>query len=129
MSQVYEINKGVMKSIEFKGLKAQYIAYLAAGLVALLLMYAIAYIAGVPTLISLCAVVILGYLLVVNVAKYSHKYGEHGLMKEAAYRKLPNALVCRSRRVFFDLKIGGKRYDGNNSYSHGGAGSADAASK
>ena len=29
MSSVYTINKGVNKPIEFKGLKAQYIAYLA----------------------------------------------------------------------------------------------------
>jgi len=28
MSSVYKINKGINKPIEFKGLKAQYIAYL-----------------------------------------------------------------------------------------------------
>jgi hypothetical protein len=36
MASVYQINKGVGKPIVFRGLKAQYIAYLAVGLVVLL---------------------------------------------------------------------------------------------
>ena len=52
-SSVYQINKGINKPIEFKGLKAQYIWYLGGGLVALLILFAIIYIAGVNMFICL----------------------------------------------------------------------------
>ena len=45
---VYQINKGINKPIEFKGLKAQYIGYLAGGLVGLLILFAVMYISGLP---------------------------------------------------------------------------------
>lgn len=100
MSAVYEINKGVMKAIEFKGIKGQYITYLAIVLVALLLLFAILYLIGLPGYIILVVVGGLGYALVTAITRYSHRYGEHGLMKEAAYRKQPGTLVCRSRQLF-----------------------------
>lgn len=103
MASVYEINKGVNKAIEFKGLKAQYIAYLAVGLVGLLILFAVAYIAGVPVYISLGIIMVLGFGLFTYVGKYSHKYGQYGLMKEAAYKRIPPAIVCRSRKKFFDM--------------------------
>jgi len=40
-NSIYQINKGINKPIEFKGLKAQYIWYLGGGLVALLVLFAI----------------------------------------------------------------------------------------
>jgi hypothetical protein len=40
-ASVYKINKGINKPIEFKGLKAQYIAYLGAGLITLLILFAV----------------------------------------------------------------------------------------
>jgi hypothetical protein len=46
-TSVYRINKGINKPIEFKGLKAQYIGYLAAGLVLPLVMFAVMYIGTV----------------------------------------------------------------------------------
>ena len=46
-NSVYQINKGINKPIEFKGLKAQYIWYLGGGLVALLIVFAIIYICGI----------------------------------------------------------------------------------
>ena len=42
-NSVYQINKGINKPIEFKGLKAQYIWYLGGGLVALLILFAISF--------------------------------------------------------------------------------------
>lgn len=104
MSTVYSINKGVNKSLEFKGIKAQYIIYLAVGLVALLLIFAIFYIIGVPVFISLPLVGTSGFILFTKVTKYSHTYGEHGLMKSAAHKKLPADITCHSRKVFLDLK-------------------------
>src|SRR4051812_23212639 len=43
---IYQINRGVNKPIEFKGLKAQYIGYLGGGLVVLLILFAILYLIG-----------------------------------------------------------------------------------
>ena len=104
MGTVYNINKGVNKSLEFKGIKAQYIIYLAAGLVGLLLLFAFMYIIGIPVFIALPIIGIGGFLLFTKVTRYSHKYGEHGLMKSAAHKKLPPMITCRTRKVFIQLK-------------------------
>lgn len=104
MSSVYTINKGVNKSLEFKGIKAQYIIYLAIGLVALLILFAIMYIMNIPVFISLPIIAIGGFLLFTKVTQYSHKYGQHGLMKNTAHKKLPHAILCHTRKVFLSLK-------------------------
>jgi len=104
MSSVYSINKGVNASITFKGLKAQYIAYLAVGLVLLLLLFVALYIAGVSPYILLPLILGLGSALFFTVFKLSHRYGEHGLQKYLAKKGLPACLKFRSRRVFLNLK-------------------------
>lgn len=109
MNSKYIINKGVNNAIEFKGLKAQYIAYLAAGLLVLLLLFALMYFIGIPTAICLLIVITAGTGLFVFVMRYSTKYGEYGLMKEAAWRKIPSCLRSRKRRPLFrdhDKKTG-----------------------
>jgi hypothetical protein len=50
-NSVYQINKGINQSIEFKGLKAQYIWYLGGGAVALMIFFAVMYIIGLPSLL------------------------------------------------------------------------------
>lgn len=100
MERTFVINKGINKPIEFKGIKGQYIAYLAAGLLILLLLFAILYVVGVPALICVLFVVAAGTVLFITVIKYSHKYGEHGLLKEAAWRKLPICIRSRRRPLF-----------------------------
>lgn len=102
-SSVYSINKGINKPIEFKGIKAQYISYLAIGLVGLLVLFSICYICGLPVYLCLGLDGILGYALFSWVMKYSHKYGEFGLLREAGYRGLPVTIRCQSRCCFFDL--------------------------
>ena len=52
-NSVYSINKGINQSIEFKGLKAQYIWYLGGGVVGLMILFAALYIIGVPSLICI----------------------------------------------------------------------------
>ena len=74
MSSVYKINKGINKPIEFKGLKAQYIAYLAVGLITLLVLFAILYIAGVNMFICLFLILALGVVLFMSVYGMSIKY-------------------------------------------------------
>jgi len=101
---LYQINKGINKPIEFKGLKAQYIGYLAGGLVFLLIGFAVIYLLGVPVMYCIIIVTGLGSALFYQVFKLSHKYGEHGLMKKAAKRYLPNHLKFTTRKVFLNLK-------------------------
>ena len=101
---LYQINKGINKPIEFKGLKAQYIGYLAGGLVILLVGFAIIYLLGVPVHYCIMIITVLGSALFYQVFNLSHKYGEHGLMKKAAKRYLPNHLKFTTRKVFLKLK-------------------------
>ncbi len=101
---LYQINKGINKPIEFKGLKAQYIGYLAVGLVLLLIGFAVMYIIGVPVVICIIIIAISGSGLFYKVFNLSHKYGEHGLMKKTAKRNLPEHLKFSTRKLFLQLK-------------------------
>lgn len=100
---VYHLNKGINKPIEFKGLKAQYIGYLAAGLVGLLLLFAILYLLGLPVYACLTIIAGGGSLLFQQVYRLSHQYGEHGLMKKRARGYLPGYLKFKSRTLFTSL--------------------------
>lgn len=104
MNSVYTINKGINRPIEFKGLKAQYIAYLATGLVSLLVFFVVIYILGVNMFVCLSLVVILGTLLFVLVYRLSDTYGQYGLLKAMAKRSLPPALKFSSRTLFLKLQ-------------------------
>ena len=99
-TSVYQINKGINKPIEFKGLKAQYIWYLGGGLLALLILFAILYICGVNTFVCLGIIIISGTGLFMHVYKLSHKYGEHGMMKSVAKRSIPDIIKCYSPEKF-----------------------------
>lgn len=103
MASVYQINKGINKPIEFKGLKAQYITYLAIGLVMLLVLFAAMYIIGINLFICLFLIVTSGTALFMTVSRMSSKYGEYGLLKKAAKRYIPSAIQSRSRKIFIHL--------------------------
>lgn len=96
----------------FKGLKAQYIAYLAIGLVLLLLGFALGYVAGLSLFLLMPIMIVFGILLFFSVFRLSHRFGEHGLMKFLAKRNLPDHIKIRSRRLFTQLN---KRSDLMNS--------------
>lgn len=104
MNSVYKINKGINKSIEFKGLKAQYIWYLGAGVLGLLILFAILYIVGLNTFFCLAIVLIGGTVLFTYVYRLSNKYGEYGMMKKAASRSIPKAIKSNSRSIFIRIK-------------------------
>jgi len=104
MSSIYHINKGINKPIEFKGLRAQYIAYLAIGLVFLLISFAVLYICGISLWVIMPVIMGSGTGLFFTVFRLSHKYGEHGLMKYFARKQLPESLKFRSRGLFIHLK-------------------------
>jgi len=103
MSSVYQINKGIGRAITFKGVKAQYIGYLAGTLVVLLVLFAVLYICGLNTYLCLVLVFGSGAFAVTRIFRLSHTYGQHGLMKRNARRSLPDYLKFKSRKVFIHL--------------------------
>lgn len=104
-NSVYHINKGINNSIEFKGLKSQYIWYLGVAVMILLIVFAILYFLGINSFLSLGIIAILGTYMVIKIYSLSNKYGEHGMMKKLAKRMIPKVVKSKSRRVFMDLKI------------------------
>lgn len=96
----YDINKGINRPIEFRGLKAQYIYYLAIGLAILLVDFSVMYISGLPVYLNVAVTGLAGSGLFLGVYRYSHKYGEHGLMKAIAFRQVPSAIKYRTRKLF-----------------------------
>lgn len=99
----YPINRGVNRPIEFRGLKAQYIAYLAAGMLLSFSAFGIAYALNAPLFLCLIVALVLGTAVIALVFRLNARYGEHGLMKRTAWRRIPTHLSIRNRRVFTRL--------------------------
>lgn len=104
MSSVYRINKGINRPIVFQGVKAQYIGYLAGGLVGLIILFAILYTCGVNAYACMAVIFGSGTWLITTVSRLSRKYGRYGLMKRQAKRLLPDYLWFNSRKLFTQLK-------------------------
>lgn len=102
-TSIYQLNKGINQPLLFRGLKAQYIGYLAAGLVCLLLLFAGMYLLGVALLACLGIVLVLGACLFLAVYRLSAAFGEHGLLKRMARHRVPACLFIRSRATFLAL--------------------------
>ena len=103
-NSVYSINKGINKSIEFKGLKAQYIWYFGAGVVALLILFAIMYIIGINSFVCIGIILIAGTVLTIKIYALSNTYGEYGMMKKLARRSIPYVIRSKSRAAFLRKK-------------------------
>ncbi|MCD0472495.1 DUF4133 domain-containing protein [Flavobacterium sp. JAS] len=101
-NSVYQINKGINQSIEFKGLKAQYIWYLGGGVVGLMIVFAILFFIGIPSLICVAIIGITGTVMVIKIYKMSHQFGEHGMMKAIAKKQIPKNVKVYSRRIFIN---------------------------
>jgi hypothetical protein len=99
---VYTINKGVNRSIEFKGLKAQYIWWLGGGIAGLLILFAVLYIAGVNPFVGMGLIGAAGTALFVQVYRMSRKYGQYGLLKKRAALQLPKLIRSGTRKVFMN---------------------------
>jgi hypothetical protein len=104
MATIYEINKGINRSLVFKGFKAQYIVYLAVGLVGLLLLLAIMFVIGINKYVCMGIVLAGGGAYVFKIQQLSTRYGENGLRNKMAARSLPSSVYARSRKLFIHLK-------------------------
>ena len=91
----YNINKGIGKSVEFKGLKAQYLFIFAGGLLSVFVVFVIMYMIGIDQWICIGFGVIAASVLVWMTFNLNQKYGEHGLMKLMAIRQHPRYLINR----------------------------------
>jgi hypothetical protein len=102
-NSIYSINKGINNSIEFRGLRAQYIWYFAGLVIVLLILFATLYICGAGTVISLSvcgSAAIFGSRKIFSLSK---QYGEHGLMKVLAKKRVPRVLKSYGRKSFQQL--------------------------
>ena len=93
----YGINKGIGKSVEFRGLKAQSLFIFAGGLLAVFVVFVILYMAGVDQWVCIAFGVAAASVLVWLTFRLNARYGEHGLMKLGAARSHPRYLINRRR--------------------------------
>ena len=93
----YNINKGIGRSVEYKGLKAQYLFIFAGGLLALFVVFVIMYIVGISQWVCIGFGITGASLLVWLTFNLNAKYGEHGLMKIGAVKYHPRYIINRLR--------------------------------
>ena len=97
----WEINKGVGLTVEFKGLKAQYLFLFAGGLLAVFILVVILYLCGVSQIACLVIGIVGATLVVWQTFAMNRKYGQYGLMKKGAVRMHPRYLL--NRRTVYHL--------------------------
>ncbi len=109
-NSVYKVNKGINKSIEFKGFKAQYIWYLAIVILCLMIVFALLYFLGINQYLCLLVCGGTGVFSLHKIYGLSKKYGEHGLSKMMARKSVPKVLKSIDRGLFIKRsKSYGKR--------------------
>jgi hypothetical protein len=91
----YNINKGIGSTVEFKGLKAQYLFIFAGGLLGILVLVMILYIIGINSYICLGLGAAGASFIIWQTFSLNNKYGEHGLMKVGARKRHPRYILCR----------------------------------
>ena len=91
----YTINKGIGCSVEFKGLKAQYLFIFAGGLLAVFILFVMLDMVGIEQWVCILFGVASAALLVWGTFHLNARYGEYGLMKLAAARRHPRYLIHR----------------------------------
>ena len=99
----FNINKGIGQSVEFKGLKAQYLFIFAGGLLAVFVLFVILYLAGINQWVCIGLGVSSASLLVWQIFALNRRYGEHGLMKRMANSNHPRFLINR-RKPYLIIK-------------------------
>ncbi len=90
----YHINKGIGRTVEFQGLKAQYLFIFAGGLLGLLILVMVLYMAGVNPYVCLVLGAGGALLIIWKTFSLNKKYGEHGLMKLSAKKRHPRYIAC-----------------------------------
>ena len=93
----FEINKGVGREVEFKGLRAQYLFIFAFGLLAVFVVFVIMYTAGIGQWTCIGFGVSAATAVVWLTFSLNRRFGSHGLMKLLAARQHPRRILSRKR--------------------------------
>lgn len=93
----FEINKGVGREVEFKGLRAQYLFIFAFGLLAVFVVFVIMYTAGIGQWTCIGFGVSAATVVVWLTFSLNRRFGSHGLMKLLAARQHPRRILSRKR--------------------------------
>jgi len=97
MMAEFNVNKGIGKPAEFRGLQSQYLFIFAGGLLAVFVVFVIMYMAGVNQWICILFGAKSATILVWLSFTLNRKYGAHGLMKLQARMYHPRYLINRLR--------------------------------
>ena len=102
----FEINRGIGRNVEFKGLESQYLFIFAGGLLAVFVVFVILYMAGVNQWVCIGFGAGAATLLVWLTFRLNARYGAHGMMKAAAKRQHPRFNLNRLKipRLFRHAK-------------------------
>lgn len=95
----FHINKGIGRTVEFHGLKAQYLFIFAGGLLGILILVMVLYMAGMNSYFCIGAGAVGASLIVWQTFSLNKKYGQHGLMKLSARKRHPKYIICRKAIV------------------------------
>jgi len=100
----YNINKGIGRTVEFQGLKAQYLFIFAGGLLGTLILVMVLYMAGISPHICIATGGTGSGLIVWKTFSLNKKHGQYGLMKATARKRHPKYVICR-RKISRYFKI------------------------
>lgn len=93
----YSINKGIGRSVEYRGLKAQYLFIFALGLLSMFILFVVMYVAGVPQWFCIGFTAVAAPPSCGSPSRLNAKYGQYGLMKLGAARFHPRYIINRKR--------------------------------
>lgn len=91
----FEINRGIGRNVEFKGLESQYLFIFAGGLLAVFVVFVILYMAGINQWVCIGFGAGAATLLVWLTFRLNAKYGAYGMMKAAAKKQHPRFILSR----------------------------------
>jgi hypothetical protein len=99
----YDIHKGAGKTLEFRGLRGQYMIGFFATIVGCFLLFVILSVAGVPVPVRVLVTLGLAGGLSLYLFRSNKRYGQHGLMKQQARHSYPR-YVARRRSFYVMLQ-------------------------
>jgi hypothetical protein len=95
MGTEFQICKGAGKSVEFLGLKAQYLIGFIAGVVGIFLGFVVLKLIGVHILVIIVILGAFGGIFLRYMFLYNKKYGQYGRQKVSAYGNCPRFIINR----------------------------------
>lgn len=107
----YRIHKGPGEDMEFKGLKAQFLVYMGGLMLGVIVLFIILNAFGSPAILSGFISVGLLTFLGSKIYALNREMGKDGMMKKAAFLRLPFAIRIRDRGPILALR---KRKSGLN---------------